>query len=115
MHEFLCYAVYVNGAKGIGLYVLIIHEENTKEIMKEGVCIPRYTILLIFTNFNFDFLLLYTMYFQNCFANRSIKLVSFTSHLQNFALCTDTTRSLMLEVVHKRFALCRTILLTCGI
>ena len=50
---------------------------------REGVCtvIPRYRILLIFMSFNFDFLILYQMYFQNYFANGSIKLESFTSHL----------------------------------
>ena len=64
----------------------MIHKENTTEeimIKREGVCIPRYRILLIFTNLNFDFLPLYKMYFQNCFANRSIETVSFTSHLQH--------------------------------
>ena len=69
--------------------------------------------LLIFINLNFDFLVLYKMYFQNSFANRSIKWKSnFTSHLQHSHLCcvrykiynshlrpefvyADTTRSLM--------------------
>ena len=54
---------------------------------REGVCIPRYRILLIFINFNFDFLALYKLYFQNYFANRSIKLESFTSHLQYLHPC----------------------------
>ena len=39
--------------------------------------------VLIFTKFNFDFLALYEMYFQNDFANGSIKLEGFTSHLQH--------------------------------
>ena len=57
------------------------HEENIKEIMsvKESVYPEQNSVG--FTNFNFDFLRLYKMYFQNCFANGSIKLASFTSHL----------------------------------
>ena len=37
--------------------------------------------------FNFDFLVLYKMYFQNHFANRCIKLESFTSYLQHSRPC----------------------------
>ena len=46
-----------------------------------------YFLLLIFINCNFDFLVLYKMYFQNSFANRSIKFKSFTSHLQHSHPC----------------------------
>ena len=49
--------------------------------------IPTRGILLIFISFNFDFLALYKWYFQNYFANRSIKLESFTSHLQHLRPC----------------------------
>ena len=42
---------------------LTIHEEKTKEIM--SVKESRYRSLLIFINFNFDFLALYKTYFQN--------------------------------------------------
>ena len=56
------------------------HKRNHE---REEVCISRYRVLLIFINFNFHFLNLYKMYFQNYFANRSIKLESFTSHLQH--------------------------------
>ena len=69
---------------------LIIHEENTKEIMsvKGTVYTLIYRFLSIFMlNFNFDFLFLYEMYFQNDFTNRSIKLASFTSHLQHSRPC----------------------------
>ncbi len=41
----------------------------------------RYRFWLICINYNFDFLVLYKMYFQNYFARRSIILESFTSHL----------------------------------
>ena len=43
----------------------------------------RYRFRLICLNYNFDFLVLYKMYFQNYFARRSIILESFTSHLQH--------------------------------
>ena len=56
------------------------HKRNHE---REGVCTPRYRILLIFINFNFDFRALYKMYFQNYFANRFIKLESFTSTIYN--------------------------------
>ena len=46
---------------------------------REGVCIHSDTQSLIFINFNFDFLASYKMYLQNYFANRSIKLESFTT------------------------------------
>ena len=38
--------------------------------------------LLICINLNFDFPVVFMMYFQNYFANRSIKFESFTSHLK---------------------------------
>ena len=53
---------------------LMFDGENAKEIIKrEVVCTPRYKVLLIFINFNFDFVAIYEMYFQNFFANRSIE------------------------------------------
>ena len=56
--------------------------------VKETVYTLIYRFLSIFMlNFNFDFLLLYKMYFQNYFTNRSIKLESFTSHLQHSRPC----------------------------
>ena len=60
---------------------LINNFPNKRNHEREGVCTPGYRILLIFINFNF--LALYKMYFQNSFVNRSIKLESFTSHLQH--------------------------------
>ena len=62
---------------------MIYEEKHKRNHESEGVCITQYRILFIFTNLNFDFLPLYKMYFQNCFANRYIKLVSFTKHLQH--------------------------------
>ena len=50
-------------------------------------CVYAIEISLDFINFNFNFLALYRMYFQNCFTNRSIKLKSFTSHLQHSCTC----------------------------
>ena len=47
----------------------------------------RYRFWLICINYNFDFLVLYKMYFQNYFARRSIILESFTSHLQHERPC----------------------------
>ena len=48
---------------------------------REDICVPRHRILLIFITFNFNFVALYEVCFQNYFANRSIKLESFTRHL----------------------------------
>ena len=47
---------------------LIFHDENTKEVMsvKESVYAIKTCI-----KFNFDFLALYKMYFQDHFVNRS--------------------------------------------
>ena len=47
----------------------------------------RYRFWLICINYNFDFLVLYKMYFQNYFARRSIILESFTSNLQHERPC----------------------------
>ena len=43
--------------------------------------------LLICINLNFDFPVVFMMYFQNYFANRSIKFESFTSHLKYSRPC----------------------------
>ena len=51
--------------------------------MSVNLYISRYRILLIFVNFNFDFLALYKIRLQNYFADRPVKLESFTSHLQH--------------------------------
>ena len=78
-----CFRGYIN------IYIYICELTNNswrkhkRDHGRKGVCIPRYRILLIFTNFNFDFLALYKMYFQNYFAYTSLKLESFTSHLQH--------------------------------
>ena len=40
------------------------HKINHEGVCTEGVCIPRYRILSIFTQFTFDFLALYEMYFE---------------------------------------------------
>ena len=61
----------------------MIYEENTKEIMRVKESVYPNTEFCLFSNLNFDFLPLYKMYSQNCFANRCIKLVSFTNHLQH--------------------------------
>ena len=58
-----------------------IHKDTAwVSVLSIRYTVPRYRVLLIFTNCNFDFLVLYKMYFQNNFANKSIKLKSFTSH-----------------------------------
>ncbi len=62
----------------------------------------RYRFWLICINYNFDFLVLYKMYFQNYFARRSIILESFTSHLQHSRPCCIryTNSRLRLEFVY---------------
>ena len=62
----------------------------------------RYRFWLICINYNFDFLVLYKMYFQNYFARRSIILESFTSHLQHERPCCIryTNSRLRLEFVY---------------
>ena len=44
-------------------------------------------MILICVDFEFDFLVLYRMYFQNYFANRSIKLQSLTCYLLHSRPC----------------------------
>ena len=79
-------------------------------------CVIQISLDLL--NFNFGFLVLYKMYFQNYFDNRFIKLESFTVKLSQAIYTTfasilyliynsrlsiefayDTTRPLMLQVV----------------
>ena len=64
----------------------------------------RYRFWLICINYNFDFLVLYKMYFQNYFSRRSIILESFTSYFQEFhsrPCCIRYTNSrLRLEFVY---------------
>ena len=62
----------------------------------------RYRFWLICINYNFDFLVLYKMYFQNYFARRSIILESFTSNLQHSRPCCIryTNSRLRLEFVY---------------
>ena len=64
---------------------------------REGV---SYRILLIFITFNFDFLVLYKMYFQNYFANLSIKLES-SQAIQNFE--TETSSKFVVYYREKSF------------
>ena len=63
----LCFMIIWKKVYKYLLNSLIIYEENFN----------------FFINFNFDFLALYKMYFRSYFANRYIKLESFTNHLQH--------------------------------
>ena len=51
---------------------LIIHEENTKKNHKRIVSVYVIQIPLIYINFNFDFLGVDNVYFENNFANNQI-------------------------------------------
>ena len=55
---------------------IIIHEENTKKITT--VSLVLYVIKFhVYTHFNFDFLGLDNVHFENYFTNKLIKMVRF--------------------------------------
>ena len=56
-----------------------------KKTQKKSVYVIQ--ISLDLHKLNFDFLVLYKMYFQNYLAHTSIELESFTSHLQHSRPC----------------------------
>ena len=87
------YLINVSNRERTGQKLLIIHEQDTKEIMSVKKS-EIYLVLFFCINFKFDFLVLFKMYFQNYFANRFIKLEGFTSHLPHSRPCCISSTTL---------------------